>query len=127
MTESVLIVLPLPPRVLSPNVFTGSRGGRMKKARETKGYRAKARRAAEDLGVESGPWQRATVAATFFHRDQRRRDDVNSMAMLKPAYDGLVDAGLLEDDDAAHLTTLPATFAVDREHPRVELRIERLA
>lgn len=124
--ESVLVVLPLPPRILSPNVMTGSRGGRMKKAGATKGYRAKARRAAEELGVESGPWQRATVAATFYHRDKRARDDVNSLAMLKPAYDGLVDAGLLVDDSARHLTTLPATFAVDRQHPRVELRIERL-
>lgn len=127
MPETVLVVLPLPPRVLSPNVFTGSRGGRMQKAGATKGYRAQASRAAEELGVESGPWQQATVQATFYHRDRRRRDDVNSMAMLKPAYDGLVDAGLLVDDDAAHLTTLPATFAVDREHPRVELRIERIA
>jgi hypothetical protein len=46
--------------------------------------------------------------------------------MLKPAYDGVVAAGLLVDDDAAHLTTLPARFGVDRLTPRVELRFERV-
>lgn len=125
MSESVLIVLPLPPRELSPNKPPGSRGGRMRKARLVASYRRKAREAAEAEGVESGPWARATVAAAFFHAQRRRRDDVNHLAMLKPAYDGLVDAGLLEDDDAEHLTTLPARFEVDKHHPRVELRIER--
>ncbi len=47
--------------------------------------------------------------------------------MLKPAYDGLVDAGLLVDDDAQHLTTLGARFEIDRDAPRVELVIERVA
>ncbi len=127
MAESVLVVLPLPPAVLSPNVQVGSRGSRMKKAGAAKDYRARARRAAEELAVESGPWARATVSVTFFPAARRRRDDVNHLAMLKPAYDGLVDAGLLEDDDAAHLTTLGAEFEIDRKTPRVELRIERVA
>lgn len=127
MTESVLIVLPLPPSELSPNRMTGSRGGRMQKAGSTKRYRSHVAIMAKLQGVESGPWARATVRVTFFHKQKRRRDDVNHLAMLKPAYDGLVDAGLLEDDDAAHLTTLGATFEVDKSYPRVELRIERLA
>jgi len=120
-------VLPLPPQVLNPNRKSGSRGGRMKAAGAAKGYRARARAAAEAIGVESGPWARVTVAATFFHAAKRSRDDVNHLAMLKPAYDGLVDSGLLAGDDSEHLTTLPCSFALDRKAPRVELRIERLA
>lgn len=123
MTESVLVVLPLPHSCLSPNRPPGSIGGRMKKAAAAKRYRCLAKEAAEAEGA--GPWERATISAAFFHRQKRRRDDVNALASLKSAYDGLVDAGLLVDDDAEHLTTLPATFAIDRDHPRVELRIER--
>jgi len=98
----------------------------MKKASATKKYRRVSREATEAQGIESGPWARASVRAVFYHSQKRRRDDVNSLAMLKPAYDGMVDAGLLEDDDAAHLTTLGATFETDREAPRVELTVSRL-
>lgn len=125
MSESVLIVLPLPHKILSPNAMTGSFGGRMGKASAAKAYRKKAAAVAEELGV--GPWDRATVAVTFFHPKKNRRDDVNHLAMLKPAYDGLVDGKLLVDDDAEHLTTLGCTFAIDKAAPRVELRIERVS
>lgn len=126
MSESVLLVLPLPPACLSPNRPPASRGGRIAKAKAAKSYRNLAARAAGDQGVE-GPWELASVEATFFHAQRRRRDDVNHLAMLKPAYDGLVDAGLLADDDSEHLTTLPCSFEVDRAAPRVELLLRRLA
>lgn len=122
----MLIVLPLPSGLLSPNHTTGSFGGRMQKAAAIKSYRAKAKTVAEDLGVESGPWGRATVGVTFYHSRKNRRDDVNHLASLKPAYDGLVDAGLLEDDDAEHLTTLGCTFRLDKKAPRVELLVTRI-
>lgn len=124
--EQILIVLRLPPKSLSPNRPPASRGGRMAKARDAKRYR----RSAWAHGCQqrpAEPWERATVRATFYHATRRRRDDVNHLAMLKPAYDGLVDAGVLVDDDAEHLTTLPAAFEVDRERPRVELLITRVA
>ena len=85
-----------------------------------------ARDAAEGQGVESGLWARATVELRFFHAKKNRRDDVNFMAAMKPAYDGLVDAGLLEDDDAKHLTTLGAAFELDKDAPRVELLVRRV-
>ena len=125
--ESVLIVLPLPSGLLSPNHTGGSFGGRMQKMRAIKSYRAKARAAAEEQGVESGPWERATVSVTFFHGQKRRRDDVNALASLKPAYDGLVDARLLVDDDHEHLVTLGCRFEIDRKAPRVELLVTRVA
>jgi Holliday junction resolvase RusA-like endonuclease len=126
--ETVLITLPLPSGQLSPNYGRGgSIGGRMVKAKAIKAYRERARVAAEEQRVESGPWGRATVAVTFFHAAKRRRDDVNHLAMLKPAYDGLVDARLLEDDDSEHLTTLGCAFKIDRKAPRVELLVTRTA
>lgn len=124
MSESVAIILPLPPAVLSPNRPCGSRGGRFARAAAAKKQRRLAREAIEAQRIESGPWEHATVKATFVHATKRRRDDVNHLAMLKAAYDGIVDAGLLVDDDSSHLTTLPCSFALGRE-PRVELLITR--
>ncbi len=122
MSESVLIALPLPPKGLYPN----DRPHHQAKAQATKGYRRTAYVLALAAGVESGPWELATVRAAFFFKADRRRDDVNFLAALKPAYDGLVDAGLLEDDDWKHLRTQPCSMAIDKERPRVELRIERV-
>ena len=124
-TETVTIILPLPPPKLSPNRPPASRGGRMGKASLAKRYRLVARCAAMAEHIETGPWGKATVQAAFHYKTKRRRDDVNHLQMLKPAYDGVVDAGLLADDDSEHLTTLPATFHVDRENPRVELTFTR--
>lgn len=123
--ETVTIILPLPHRCLSPNQPPASHGSRMRKAAETKRYRRLAKYTTIAEGVESGPWERATIQAHFVHKVDRRRDDVNSLQMLKPAYDGVVDAGLLVDDDSKHLTTLPATFSIDKESPRVELTFTR--
>lgn len=126
MPETATIILPLPPRVLSPNCPAGSHGGRFARAAASKRYKRLACEATEALGIATGPWEQATIRATFYHSISRRRDDVNHLAMLKPAYDGIVAAGLLVDDDSVHLTTLPATFETDKGSPRVELTIERL-
>ena len=123
-SETVTVILPLPPRVLSPNCPAGTSGGRFARAAASKKYRRLAKEATLACQVEG--WKRATVQATFLHKTERRRDDVNHLAMLKPAYDGLVDAVLLPYDDSQHLATLPAVFRVDRENPRVELRLTRL-
>jgi hypothetical protein len=97
----------------------------MRKAAVAKSYREKAKVIAKAEGIED-TWQKATIEATFFHKQKRSRDDINHMAMLKPAYDGIVDSGLLEDDSSDHLTTLPAKFEIDKKFPRVELLIERI-
>ena len=124
--ETFTIILPLPPAVLSPNRPPGSLGGRMAKAAATKRYRRIACEAARAQAIETGPWRRATVQATFVHQQARRRDDVNHLAMLKPAYDGVVDSGVLFDDDSEHLTTLPASFRVGQDS-RVELTFSHIS
>jgi len=72
-------------------------------------------------------WQRATVDVTFYHATNRRRDADNAMASLKPYYDGIVDSGLLPDDSPQHMVRPEPKFKLDKEHPRVELLITRLA
>gem|GEM_PF-2242184 len=66
-------------------------------------------------------WESASVQAIFYCKTKRRRDDVNALAMLKSAYDGVILAGLLPDDDRDHLRTTGAEFRIDKEWPRVEL------
>jgi len=44
-----------------------------------------------------------TVDITFFPPDRRERDPDNLIASLKPAIDGLVDAGLLAGDSTGQL------------------------
>ena len=118
--EQVTIILPLPPRVLSPNCMVGSFRGRMMHAAATKKQRRTARESAEDA-IRGEHWTRASMKAIFYHKTKRRRDVLNSLASLKGAIDGIVDAGLLPDDNANCLRSEGAEFAIDTEWPRVEL------
>ncbi len=126
MSEQVRIILPLPKRVLSPNCPVFSRQGRMAKAAATKKYRKMAKEATEDAQVNTGPWSLASVAVVFFHKVKRRRDQDNAMGSLKAAYDGIVDAGLIVDDDWEHLQRELPTFEIDKKNPRVELIVTRI-
>ena len=123
-TEAVTIVLPLPARVLSPNCAVATPGGRFAKAAATKRYRKLAREAVQEECLVG--WGKASVAATFYWPNKRRRDTDNAIASLKAAYDGLVDAGLLPDDDYECMQRERPVFEIDRDHPRVELLVTRL-
>lgn len=72
-------------------------------------------------------WRSATAQAVFYWPDKRRRDIRNAEYALKAAYDGIVDAGLIPDDSAEHLTHLPTRFEVDRKCPRVEIILTEVA
>ncbi len=123
--ESLTIVLRLPPKNLSPNRPPASKRGRMAKAKAAEKYKKEAKEAVLAEGIETGPWQHATVSALFYHKTNRRRDPDNAMASLKPAYDGLTEAGLLVDDDSEHLSRCEPQFFIDQETPRVEIKVSR--
>ena len=123
--ESVIIILPLPAKVLQPNCTVGTIGGRFMKAAATKRYRRLAREAVEAECIETLPWLNVTIGATFFYPNKRRRDQDNAMGSLKAAYDGIVDAGLVIDDDYEHMNRLSPTFALDLIYPRVMLTITK--
>ena len=118
--ESVTVTLPLPPKSLSPNARCHWR----QKARDVADARS---RALYGTIIASGMsrlrWKRSTLQATFYHAQRRRRDDDNLIASLKAYRDGLVDAGLLDDD--CGVTTLPVVKLIDRDRPRVVLTITR--
>ena len=49
------------------------------------------------------PMEKAHCYVWISFNDRRRRDPNNYWETVKPAIDGIVDAGLLEDDDSKHL------------------------
>lgn len=99
------------------------------KAAATKRYRRLAREAIEEAYGGDTPWwwNACRVEAEFFFRDDRRRDQDNAMGSIKAAYDGIVDAGLVNDDDYDQMKRGEPKFSVDRKYPRVQLTITRLA
>ncbi len=122
--ESITIVLPLPTKVLQPNVAVATPGGRFAKAAATKRYRKLAKEAveAECIGFT---WQEVMVEVSFYYANKRRRDQDNAMGSLKAVYDGIIDAGLVPDDDYKHMKRAMPEFLIDRACPRVMLTITR--
>ncbi len=125
-SEQLVITLPLPNKVLQPNSTIASFGGRMKKAAATKRYRRLTKEAVEESCIESAPWEFVAVEAIFFFKDSRRRDQDNAMGSLKAVYDGIVDSGLVPDDDYKHMRRGTPEFSVDKKFPRVDLTITRI-
>lgn len=60
------------------------------------------------------------VALKFYWPDRRRRDPDNG---AKHVLDGIVDAGLIEDDGPPVLVSLTLAARYDSERPRTEVRI----
>lgn len=121
MTERK-IILPLPAKWLKPNTTIASMAGRMAKSSATKKYRAAACEAAKAAGEDFGPLKHAEVQCFFYYKDARRRDKDNCLASMKAAFDGIADAGWVEDD--ADMTHLPVKINKDKDNPRVEIVVK---
>ena len=116
----LVIVLPLPPRELSPNArpHWGAKGRAVRRYRETAYLSSLA-------GRPGRPMQAAKVTARFFFRTRRRRDRDNLLASLKAAFDGIADARVVAND--AGMIHMPVEQYVDRIDPRVEIVVEAVA
>ena len=66
-------------------------------------------------------WPAATITYAFYFADRTARDEVNAMQSLKGAIDGIVDAGLIPDDDYKHLHLAGVVCRTDPTNPRTEL------
>ena len=133
IAESVTIILPLPAKVLQPNCTVATMGGRFKKASATRRYRRLAfleamydRDRVPDAIAEAPLWRKASIKTVFYHKTKRKRDEDNAKGSLKAAFDGVVDSGLIPDDDSEHLTHEPPEFKIDKMFPRVELTFTRI-
>ena len=65
-----------------------------------------------------------TVRLHFHPGDRRRRDAINLALVHKACVDGLVDAGVLADDDPDHVTELMPAIWKGRGVRRWELTID---
>ena len=98
----------------------------MMKVKATAKYRRLACEAVQAECIESLPWKKVVVRVVFSHKTKRIRDEDNAMTSLKAAYDGIVDAGVVPDDDYKHMERGVPAFGYDTKYPRVTLIIERL-
>lgn len=64
------------------------------------------------------------LSAVVYWGDKRKRDFDNFFTLWKVAQDGLVNAGVIADDDQAHIPESPTLrFEHDPEFPRTEITI----
>lgn len=119
---TLTITVPIPPRECSPN----GRFHHMAKARAVKAYRTTCGLLACTEERPKQPWKRASVQAAFYVKTRRglHSDGDNRLASLKAAFDGLRDAGIIDDDSG--LTHEPVTVQHDKENPRVVLTITEI-
>lgn len=67
-------------------------------------------------------FEKAHLVITWFEPD-RRRDPDNIMAGQKFILDGLVQAGVIPNDNQKHIVSIVHRFRVDKQNPRVEVEI----
>ena len=115
---SLTITIPLPPKEVRNNW----RGHWAKKAAAVKQYRLLTRfRATTSMGLTMLGWKKAKVHITAYFPTARHLDPANLIDALKPAFDGLQDAGVIENDK--NLWPERPVIVTKDKNPRVELLI----
>ena len=104
----VSLTLPLPPRGCSPNLDSHRHWRLRSRGRGEYRMAAKLHLMQGARGVKAG---KVRISCAFWcgkvlPRDDfyRPKDEANGIASLKAMVDGFVDAGLVPDDDAKHVT-----------------------
>ena len=96
MTRAWQIDLP-DAEMISPN----SRSHWTKRAKCAEQWRTATRLIAISTGIPT--LERVTVALDHWPKDKRRRDPDRNSLVLKWCLDGIVDAGVIADDDSTHV------------------------
>ena len=114
------VVVPAPCDWVSAN----DRGGHWVKAKKVAAWRLSAGqlfRAA--IGRRPG-FDGPVTVEVLVHRVSNRRSDATNVAdTLKPCIDAAVDAGVLVDDDDAHITATTFRRGPNRAHPALTITI----
>ncbi len=95
------------------------------KASAIKRHRNLAKWAIWEAEIESMPWEYVIVEVKIFYRTKRTRDDDNAMGSLKSYYDGIVDSGLIADDNISNMKRNMPELLFDSIFPRVEIILTR--
>ena len=119
---TLTIVVSLPSKDLSPNarVYWRRKSEAVKLARQE--AKLKAESAMNELNWRKPPrWKSATVAIHWYARTRHKTDSDNMLASCKAVFDGLEDAGIVEND--RQMTYLPPVKHVDAKNPRLEIDV----
>ena len=76
----------------------------------------------EDKGYTNLRIDKCEITQTVYYPNNRRHDIDNTTP--KFILDGLVQSGIIIDDDSLHIEKLTLMCKVDKEHPRTELSIK---
>lgn len=76
----------------------------------------------EDQGYANLRIAQCEMSFTVYYGNNRRHDVDNTTP--KFVIDGMVQAGLVEDDDSGHIRALTLRCGTDTEHPRTEISIK---
>lgn len=116
---SITLDLPLPPRILHPN-------GRTMRPNYLRTVRRKYRAMAGDEAWVQHPdrpkHEAARITLSYFTKSGRGQDPDNLIAWAKAAIDGLLDAGIIDDDNK--LTYEHPTVAKDSDRPRLVILVD---
>ena len=120
MTDTWTIVFPWSKPPLSLN----DRGHWRGRAAKIRSVRSEAAWRAQDARIPH--CARIHVQLVYVPRDGRRRDPENLVATQKALTDGLVSAGIVDDDTPEYVTWSPPVItAPDPKNPRMYLVITR--
>lgn len=118
ITFTLVFDYPRPPLTMNDRKHWREKAKLTRLMRQTASWQARAARLPADL-------PHVTVALTWVVSDRRRRDGGENLApTYKALLDGLVDYGLVADDDPAHVTRGPSVIDYrPDETPHIELHI----
>lgn len=116
-TTAYVVALPAGMKLLNANdrIHWRTRG------RLTKALREAAAKSASDAHIP--PMEQISIQAVLHPHDKRRRDPHNWYPSFKAAIDGIVDAGVISDDDGKHLISIEVVLGTPVRHTQISLRI----
>lgn len=95
MTFRIDLPWTTPPLTANQRMHWAKRAAVVREVRNTTGWLARGAPKADRL----------VITLHYRPRDIRRRDSVNLFCLVKACVDGIVDAGVIDDDDTAHVST----------------------
>lgn len=119
-TATYIVALPAGMKLLNANDRVHWRT----RARITKALREAAEKSALDAHIP--PQERISIQAVLHPHDKRRRDPHNWYPSFKAAIDGVVDAGVIPDDDGKHLISIEVVLGTPVRNTQISLRITPL-
>lgn len=127
-TPVIRLTLPVPPKPLWPNArpHWSAKATAVRNARQVAwAYARNEVWRLDPVNHRPPMWPEAETRVVFYFATAHERDRDNAAASLKAYWDGIADAGVVDND--AGLIHFPPEMRIDRERPRVEIEVTALA